>query len=118
MATELAPPRLAVYGSLAPGERHHDQVEHLGGTWQPGTVRGELLDRGWGARLGYPGFIADAEGPPVPVMVLTSGALAGAWEALDRFEGAYYRRTRVTVELENGESVEAAIYELRTGAAS
>ena len=74
---------MAVYGSLAPGERHHDRVAHLGGTWQRGTVRGHLDDRGWGAGVGYPGFVADAAGPLVPVMVLTSPALPGAWDTLD-----------------------------------
>ena len=93
MAEGPSPPRLAVYGSLAPGELHHDQVAHLAGTWQPGTVRGTLLDRGWGAGVGYPGFVADSAGPPVCVMVLTSPALAMAWEDLDRFEGSEYRRT-------------------------
>jgi gamma-glutamylcyclotransferase (GGCT)/AIG2-like uncharacterized protein YtfP len=117
MAAGPTPRRLAVYGSLAPGERHHDQVAHLGGTWQPGIVRGTLFDRGWGAGLGYPGFVPDPAGSPVCVMVLTTSALATAWEDLDRFEGAEYRRTTVSVELDDGAIVEAAIYELRTGTA-
>lgn len=113
MAAAATPARLAVYGSLAPGERHHDQVAHLGGTWTPGIVRGLLFDRGWGAGAGYPGFVADAAGPRVPVMVLSSPALPLAWPALDRFEGSEYRRTIVTVEMAGGEPVEAQIYELR-----
>jgi gamma-glutamylcyclotransferase (GGCT)/AIG2-like uncharacterized protein YtfP len=107
------PLRLAVYGSLAPGERHHDQVAHLGGSWEPGSVRGRVLDRGWRQGRGYPGFVHDPAGPRVPVMVLSSPTLATAWDALDDFEGREYRRIVVDVELESGETVPAGIYELR-----
>src|SRR5262245_16372598 len=38
--TDEVEQRLAVYGSLAPGEKHHDQVTGLIGTWERGTVAG------------------------------------------------------------------------------
>jgi len=76
-------------------------------------VRGRLFDRGWGAGVGYPGFVADPAGEPVRVMVLESPLLERAWGALDRFEGSEYQRSVVEVELDSCGTVEAAIYELR-----
>lgn len=113
MAGTPASTRLAVYGSLAPGERHHAQLAHLDGTWEPGTVNGHLHDRGWAAGAGYPGIVLDASGPPVAVMVLTSEGLAGAWNDLDGFEGPEYQRAMASVDLDRGGQVLATIYELR-----
>lgn len=112
-----SPPRLAVYGSLAPGRRHHDQVAHLGGTWQRGVVHGRVLDRGWSDGWGYPGFVPEAGGPAVEVMVLSTPHLTTAWGALDDFEGAEYRRIVVPVEMADGSVVRAQIYALRPGVA-
>lgn len=107
------PPRLAVYGSLAPGEQHHEEIAHLAGSWQPGSVMGRLVDRGWGDRLGYPGFIPDPLGAEVAVMVFTSPDLDTAWAQLDEFEGAEYRRTVVAARLATGATVDVCIYALR-----
>jgi len=89
--------RLAVYGSLAPGRENHHVVAPLGGTWASGVVEGELTMYGWGAAIGYPALRLRGGGPPVPVQVLTSEALRGAWARLDAFEGAEYRRVLVPV---------------------
>ncbi len=113
MASISARSRLAVYGSLAPGERHHDQLAHLRGTWQPATVRGRIVDRGWRRGEGYPGFVAETGADRVDVHLFTSSELEGVWRALDRFEGRQYRRIVVPVELTDGTVVEASIYELR-----
>jgi hypothetical protein len=46
--------KLAVYGSLRPGEENHSVIEDLDGTWCNGFVRGKLFESGWGAAIGYP----------------------------------------------------------------
>lgn len=104
--------RLAVYGSLAPGESNHDQLAGLAGTWTPGIVRGRLDDRGWGARLGFPALRPDPAGPPVAVQVFTSDDLPRHWSRLDAFEGDDYVRVVAEVELEDGSRFEASVYAL------
>lgn len=104
--------RLAVYGSLAPGERNHDRVAHLAGKWFEGTVRGHLRDRAWGAGIGFPALIPDPAGDRVPVQVLESPALPAEWDALDAFEGEEYRRVVVTVDTEARGPLRAQIYAL------
>lgn len=91
--------RLAVYGSLAPGETNHHVVESLGGSWRRGTVRGRLHARGWGATLGFPALIWDPCGDPVEVQLLETRELEAAWSELDAFEGEAYLRILVPVEL-------------------
>ena len=102
--------RLAAYGSLLPGEDNHHHIATLVGRWTRGTVEGRLLDRGWAERRGYPGFLARVPGDPVAVNVFESLALPGAWERLDAFEGAAYRRILIRVETEAGPVV-SNIYE-------
>jgi gamma-glutamylcyclotransferase (GGCT)/AIG2-like uncharacterized protein YtfP len=89
--------RLAVYGSLAPGRQNHHIVEPLGGTWTEGVVEGDLFRHGWGTAIGFPALRLRPGGPAVSVHVLTSAALRTAWEDLDAFEGAEYRRVLVPV---------------------
>ncbi|MCG8467891.1 MAG: gamma-glutamylcyclotransferase [Gemmatimonadetes bacterium] len=103
--------RLAVYGSLAPGEANHHLVSALVGTWIDGVVCGTLHDRGWAAGTGFPGLTWDPSGADVRVRVLESGALPAAWERLDAFEGADYRRILVPVRTET-RVVVCNIYEL------
>lgn len=108
--------RLAVYGSLLPGEDNHHHVSMLAGRWTPGTVAGRLLDRGWAERKGYPGFLPEMPGGPgvsgeaVAVRVFESFALPDAWERLDAFEQPFYRRILIAVDAEAGRSV-CNIYE-------
>lgn len=110
--------RLAVYGSLAPGERHHDIVADLDGQWATGTVTGWLHDRGWGTRSGYPGLVWDRAGPLLTVQVLTSRSLPDAWGRLDEFEGSEYRRIVAPVRLASGAVVVARLYVLAEDPAS
>lgn len=107
--------RLAVYGSLGPGEENHGLVEDLAGEWEEGGVRGHLVEEGWGASMGYPALRWDPEGPAVPVHLLTSDDLPGAWDRLDRFEGPAYRRIWVPVHLEDDRAVVANLYEAAEG---
>lgn len=87
--------RLIVYGTLAPGEVHHDQVASFGGTWQPAWVRGERLEF-----RGYPVFRPHREGPSIKVQVLQSNRID--WPALDAFEGEAYQRIWIPAETESG----------------
>jgi gamma-glutamylcyclotransferase (GGCT)/AIG2-like uncharacterized protein YtfP len=103
--------RLAVYGSLAPGEVNHHQLAGLQGSWRPGTVRGKRFESGWGATLGFPGLILDPTGPTVDVQLFESSDLPGHWARLDEFEGPGYRRVVTQVRTANGD-VSACIYVL------
>lgn len=90
--------RLAVYGSLAPGRSNHGQLQHLRGDWHSGfSVRGELVDRGWGAGLGYPALRWSASGAAVSIELFVSDDLPLHWARLDEFEGTDYLRIVVPV---------------------
>lgn len=102
--------RLAVYGSLAPGEVNHHHLSELSGTWQTGTVRGRLVKRGWGDDLGFPALIPDPNGQAIEVQLLTSTDLQSNWNRLDEFEGGEYRRIVMPVTLPDGRQVKANIY--------
>jgi gamma-glutamylcyclotransferase (GGCT)/AIG2-like uncharacterized protein YtfP len=84
--------KLAVYGSLAPGKEHHDELEGVAGEWLEGFVRGELHRLGWGAAMGYPALRWDPAGERVPVGLLCAASLPEHWARLDRFEGGEYLR--------------------------
>ena len=101
--------RLATYGSLAPGRVNHSHVAELRGRWFSGQVHGRLVEVGWGAALGYPALILDAEGSAIDVKVLESEDLPANWSRLDDFEGPGYERVHTTVHTETGE-VDAHIY--------
>ncbi len=103
--------RLAVYGSLAPGRPNHHQLKDLSGRWIDGTVRGRLLEQGWGSELGYPGIVLDPDGPTVGVQLFESSDLPNHWNRLDSFEGSGYRRTATPVNTAEGD-LRASIYVL------
>jgi gamma-glutamylcyclotransferase (GGCT)/AIG2-like uncharacterized protein YtfP len=100
---------LATYGTLAPGRSNHHHLSALRGVWSIGTVRGKLVDKGWGAALGYPALVLDADGDTIEVHLFRSADLPSHWSRLDDFEGSEYRRAPVQVETENG-LVDAWIY--------
>ncbi|GAB5454144.1 MAG: gamma-glutamylcyclotransferase [Henriciella sp.] len=101
--------RLAIYGTLAPGEVNHHQVSMMRGTWFDGTVRGWLSEDGWGATHGFPGLRLNSEGDKIKVQVLETPELPDHWERLDEFEGEEY--ARVTADVYTGERwVKAQIY--------
>ena len=106
----LSATRLAVYGSLAPGEVNHHHLADLVGAWQSGTVRGRLIPHGWGDGLGFPALIWDQTADAVEVQLFTSEDLPAHWSRLDTFEGDQYRRILVSVELTDGRCVMANIY--------
>jgi gamma-glutamylcyclotransferase (GGCT)/AIG2-like uncharacterized protein YtfP len=76
MDTEMsAGMRLATYGTLAPGRANHHQLADLKGRWLTGSVRGRLVDEGWGAAQGFPAIILDAKADLVAVHVFESADL-------------------------------------------
>lgn len=103
--------RLVTYGTLAPGRVNHHQLADLRGSWLTGTVRGRLVDEGWGAAHGCPGIILDEGAETVDVFVFESEDLPAHWPRLDTFEGEGYRRSVVKVETEDG-VIEGSIYAL------
>lgn len=105
--------RLITYGTLAPGQVNHGQLSHLDGTWSKGTIRGRLMDEGWGAELGCPGIVIDPQGDAVDVHIFESVDLPDLWPHLDEFEGEGYRRVVVQVETDSG-SLDGQLYELAT----
>ena len=108
MADEIE--ALAVYGTLAPGEKNYWVLSRIGGEWCTGTVRGYTFEITWGAAEGYEGFVADESGGLVQVAVLRSSQLANRWREIDDFEGAGYERRSVDVTLGSGAVVAAQIY--------
>ncbi|MEX1288652.1 MAG: gamma-glutamylcyclotransferase family protein [Acidimicrobiia bacterium] len=103
--------RLAVYGTLRRGGSNHHVVAGISGTWAPGTVRGWVYELTWGPAAGYPGLTLDPDGAAVPVDVLTTDDLDRHLPRLDRFEGDGYRRIVTSVTLDDGEVVDAWLYE-------
>ena len=114
MASDTSDPqcRLATYGTLAPGRPNEHQLSGLTGTWSLGTVRGRLVEAGWGAAQGYPGMILDGSGDVIEVHIFTSPDLPAHWPRLDAFEGEGYRRVVINVSTPDGE-VAASIYEVK-----
>ena len=108
-------PRLAVYGSLAPGRENHYLLAKYPGTWSRGRVRGDVINAGWGAAGGYLGLIPRDDGPWVAVQVFESESLAGAWQELDEFEGSEYQRVLIPVYSEDADAkllYSASVYAL------
>lgn len=106
--------RLATYGTLAPGKPNAHQLDGLEGSWTTGTVRGQLVERGWGAEMGYPAMVPDEVGPEIAVHVFHSADLPEHWARLDAFEGEGYARIVVPVTTADG-PVLAFIYVDRPG---
>ena len=103
--------RLFVYGTLAPGRPNEHVLADIPGKWEPGTVRGTLLQEGWGAKVGYPGIVLDQTGEEVLGLLLSSDELAEHLPRLDAFEGSGYERVQTSVRLSEG-LVDAYIYVL------
>lgn len=101
--------RLATYGTLAPGRPNHHQLADLSGRWRKGTIRGRLIESGWGAELGYPGLILDPAGEAIEVQIFESEDLPDHWARLDAFEGDGYRRAVARCTTADGD-LEASIY--------
>ncbi len=106
--------RLFVYGSLQPGGPNEHVLAEVDGVWEPGFVKGRLVEAGWGASMGYPGMVIDEGGDEIHGHVLSSEELSALWQTLDDFEGDEYERVVAKVSLRGGELVEASVYALRS----
>ncbi|MEM7561619.1 MAG: gamma-glutamylcyclotransferase family protein [Pseudomonadota bacterium] len=104
--------KLFVYGTLAPGRPNHDVMEKIPGHWEAATLKGELLNEGWGAEQGCPGIVPSDTGEEVEGFVFSSEHLAEHWSMLDDYEGSGYKRVPVIVKMSNGETTEAYVYAL------
>jgi gamma-glutamylcyclotransferase (GGCT)/AIG2-like uncharacterized protein YtfP len=107
--------RLAVYGSLAPGKKNHNMIEGIHGTWRKAVLRGSLLNEGWGAGEGFPGFLWNGTNTPVAAQVFSSADLPHYWARLDAFEGEEYRRILAPAEIEDREIEICNVYALAKG---
>jgi len=85
----------------------------IGGEWEPAVIKGHLVEKGWGASIGYPGIVVDETGNDVHGHVFSSSNLNAKWDYLDEFEGEEYERIATSVTLRNGEQVQAYVYVLR-----
>lgn len=74
------------------------------------SIRGTLLEKGWGTEIGFPGLCLNPAGQKVEGYVFESPLLEKLWRQLDQFEGDDYRRVLSLVELEDGKSIEAYVY--------
>ena len=107
--------RLFVYGTLAPGRPNEHVLAPLGGDWQPASVKGHLMQLGWGAAMGYPALILDEAGEEINGFVFSAEGLTAFWDTLDAFEGEQYERALATARLDEGGIVEAYVYVLAQG---
>ena len=105
--------QLFIYGSLQPGGPNEHLLTAVGGEWEPAVIKGTLVERGWGARLGYPGLVVDERGDEVHGHVFSSANLAEQWAWLDEFEGEEYERVVAPVTLQSGKQARAHVYVLR-----
>ena len=105
--------RLFVYGTLAPGKPNAHVLSAVVGRWQKGWINGHLLKKGWGSEHGYPGILVDAAAEPVEGYLLTSESLGSEWKRLDDFDGVEYERIAAPVRLEDGQVVQAYVYQVR-----
>ncbi len=101
---------LFVYGTLAPGRPNEHVLAEVPGDWEPAQVKGTLLERGWGAALGFPVIDLNTRGGVVEGFLFTSAALDEHWTRLDDFEGDGYERVVTDVLLPGRRTAQAFIY--------
>jgi len=103
---------LFVYGTLCPGHPNEHILANIGGTFEQGSVVGNLIKEGWGAKMGFPALVLDETGQEINGYVFSSTNLKDHWHVLDEFEGDAYSRILTQIKLLNGEYVQANVYAL------
>lgn len=100
--TYLPEKALIIYGTLAPGKPNHSKIQHINGKWEKAVVWGKLENKGWGAELGFYGFMhaTKQEQQAIEAYVLFSDELVDNRQYLDDFEGSGYRRILTAYELD------------------
>ncbi len=104
---------LFVYGTLAPGRKNHHVLAAIPGSWESATLRGTLVDEGWGAEFGCPAILPSADGEDIAGHLFSSDELEHYWPLLDEFEGEGYERLPVEVTLLAGGKAGAQVYALK-----
>ncbi|AXB59051.1 gamma-glutamylcyclotransferase [Flavobacterium fluviale] len=106
---------LIIYGTLSPGGPNHHIMEKIQGEWKKGIVKGNLINEGWGAALGYNAFTPCpvAWEREIPCHVLFSESLEEHLAYLDDFEGEDYRRIFAEYKLDDGRGGAAYIYAVK-----
>ena len=102
--------KLFVYGTLGLGCPNEHILNDIGGSWERASIKGKLLNKGWGAEMGFPGIVLDESGNEINGFVFTSDNLSIYWHKLDEFEGEAYSRVLSKVKLNNGSLVDAYVY--------
>ena len=102
--------RLFVYGTLAPGRPNEHVLAEVDGEWEAATVRGILVQQGWGAGMGYPAITLAEDAGEVEGLLFVSEHLEDHWARLDHFEGDEYERVLVTAKRADGGCVDAQVY--------
>lgn len=102
--------RLFVYGTLAPGRPNEHVLAEVDGEWEPATVRGTLVQEGWGAGMGFPAITLTEDAAEVSGFLFVSERLEYHWARLDAFEGEGYERVMVTAKRADGLMVDAQVY--------
>ncbi|MBT9318060.1 gamma-glutamylcyclotransferase family protein [Leptothoe spongobia] len=105
--------KLFSYGTLQPGQPNEHILTAIGGEWEPAVIKGNLIEIGWGANMGYPGLLINENGNDIHGHVFTSSNLSTKWAYLDEFEGEEYERIVTSVTLLSGEQVQAHVYRVR-----
>ena len=108
--------RLFVYGTLAPAQANHKVLASIPGSWEAATLRGTLLQEGWGIAMACPGIVPAEDGDEIEGFVFSSAHLLDHWPRLDGFEGEGYERVSVTVRVNGTHDVEAYVYALNRDA--
>ena len=105
---------LIIYGSLAPGQPNHAKISHIKGLWKDVIIWGQLKNEGWGATLGYYGFVdgVTKDVQEIEGKVLQSAMLIDEYAFLDDFEGEGYKRILTKYKLTNGEIGVGYLYAL------
>ncbi len=83
------------------------------GDWVEASMRGRLVEDGWGAELGYPAIIPSDDGPEVSGFVFSSRQLVEHWARLDAFEGDAYERVLIKATTIAGSVIDAFVYALK-----
>ncbi len=102
--------KLFVYGTLRPKGPNTHILEDIGGHFLKASVRGRLINSGWGAELGYPALSLSDKSTVVEGHVFISDNLSQHWKTLDSFEGAGYERVTTQVELSDQSVISAFVY--------
>jgi gamma-glutamylcyclotransferase (GGCT)/AIG2-like uncharacterized protein YtfP len=78
--------KLAVYGTLKPGQPNYGMLRDIDGSWTPVRLNGCLT------RLACPPFPSRPRAAQCEAELLISAELANHWSQLDEFEGSGYTR--------------------------